>query len=565
MDKRQKNLMEIVEKIGFLSKKKLNEAVEEQNRSGERLASILVKFGHLNKEDMGIALANQFNMEAVKLSQKELPAELLKNFDADLVKTHRFIPIEKVRGGLTIAIDNPLNLFALPYLEALLKCKLKAFLTTSRELNEALEKFFGAGESRITSLYKKLREEDLHITREEEQLEELQPDDAPIIKLVHLLILEAFRSRASDIHLEPLENRFRVRYRIDGVLHDAPGPPKRLEGAVISRVKIMAGMDIAEKRLPQDGRIKVSLSGKDLDLRVSTLPGLYGESVVLRILDRSSLIKDLTELGFSVRDQKKFEELLTITNGIILVTGPTGSGKTTTLYSALTRLNQPDRKIITVENPIEYQISGINQVEVRPFIGLTFAQSLRSILRQAPNIIMIGEIRDLETAEIAIRAALTGHLVLSTLHTNDAPGAITRLIDMGIKPFLAASSLRAVLSQRLVRKICSYCKESYQPALNELREVGLKEGDIPGITFCRGKGCPECNQTGYRDRIGIFELLVLSEELRDLIYHNPSSSQIREIAQKEGMFTLRDDGWAKVFGGITTLTEVLRVTVGDVD
>ncbi len=560
-----KILVKIAEKIGFLSKKKLNEAMEEQKRTGERLPAVLVRLGYLAKEELGIALANQFNMETVKLSEKEISIELLKSFDAELVKRHRFIPLEKEKGKLIVAIDNPLNLFAFSYLENQLKCKMNAFLITPKELDQALEKFFGFEEPRITSLYKKLRDEDLHIEGFGDELEETPADDAPIIKLVHVLILEGFRSRASDIHLEPLENRFRIRYRIDGVLHDAPGPPKRLEAAIISRVKIMARMDIAEKRLPQDGRIKIKLAGKDLDLRVSTLPGLYGESVVLRILDRSSLLKDMADLGFSLRDQKEFEKLLGITNGIILVTGPTGSGKTTTLYSALSRLNQADRKIVTVEDPIEYQISGINQVEVKPYIGLTFAQSLRSILRQAPDILMIGEIRDLETAEIAIRSALTGHLVLSTLHTNDACSAVTRLIDMGVKPFLVASSLRAVLSQRLVRKICSYCKEAYQPSLNELTEVGLKEGDIPEVTFYRGKGCPKCNQTGFRERIAIFELLLMSEQLRKIIYGKPSSTQIKDIAQKEGMFTLREDGWAKVFAGITTLTEVSRVTIGDDD
>jgi len=562
---RQNILIKIVERLGFLSKKQLNEALEEQKKTGERLSAILVRLGHLSKEDLGIALANQFNMEKIKLSEKELSPELLKNFDSNFIQTHRFIPIEKTRKVLTVAIDNPLSLFAFPYLEKKVQYKLTGLLVTPQELDKALEKFFGVEESRITTLYNTLREEDLRIEGEEEIFEDIQPDDAPVVKLVRLLILEAFRSRASDIHLEPLENRFRVRYRIDGVLHDVPGPPKRLEAAVISRVKIMARMDIAEKRLPQDGRIKINVSGKDLDLRVSTLPGLYGESVVLRILDRSSLLKDLTELGFSIRDQKKFEDLLNVTNGIILVTGPTGSGKTTTLYSALSRLNKPDRKIITVEDPIEYQISGINQVEVRPDVGLTFAESLRSILRQAPDILMIGEIRDLETAEIAIRAALTGHLVLSTLHTNDAPGAVTRLVDMEIEPFLVASSLRVVLSQRLVRTICPHCKEAYQPTLNELKQVGLKEGDIPDITFYRGKGCPECNQTGFRGRIGIFELLIMNDELRNVIYHRPPSTEIREIAQKEGMLALREDGWGKVFAGITTLTEVARVTVGDTD
>ncbi|NOX96986.1 MAG: Flp pilus assembly complex ATPase component, partial [Nitrospirae bacterium] len=347
--------------------------------------------------------------------------------------------------------------------------------------------------------------------------------------------------------------------------YEVPAPPKRLQGSVISRVKIMAGIDIAERRLPQDGRIKLNLLGKEVDLRVSTLPTLHGESVVLRILDKSSLLLDLSDLGFLPEDKAQFEHLLSLPNGIILVTGPTGSGKTTTLYACLNKINQPDKKLISVEEPVEYQLSGINQTQVKTEIGLTFARVLREILRQAPDIIMVGEIRDRETAEIAIRAALTGHMVLSTLHTNDAPSAMTRLIDMGIKPFLASSSIQGIMAQRLVRVICPACKESYQPPDDELIEIGLSLEDVSGLKFYRGKGCPECNQLGYRGRQGIFEVLIVSDPIRNLVLKRASSAEIREKARSLGMRTLREDGWQKVFKGVTTVAEVVRVTQMDVE
>ena len=385
----------------------------------------------------------------------------------------------------------------------------------------------------------------------------------PIIRLVGLILTEALRRRASDIHLEPLKDRFRVRYRIDGVCHEVLTPPRTLQGLVLSRIKIMAGMDIAEKRLPQDGRIRIRLSGKEIDLRVSSLPGLYGESIVMRILDKSTLLLDLEKLGFSRQDQLKFESLITLPHGIILVTGPTGSGKTTTLYAVLGRINRPDRKLITVEEPVEYQLTGINQAQVKPEIGLTFAKILREMLRQAPDIIMVGEIRDTETAQIAVSAALTGHLVLSTLHTNDAPGAMTRLIDMGVPSFLVASSVQGVLAQRLVRKICSNCKEPYTPSSYELMEIGLP--DTGGKKFFRGRGCDVCNQTGYHGREAIFEILPVTDEIRELVIHNAPSAEIRQKARELGMKTLREDGWEKVFSGETTVTEVARVTGSDIE
>ena len=387
--------------------------------------------------------------------------------------------------------------------------------------------------------------------------------DSQIIKLVSLIILEAQRNRASDIHLEPMEKRFRVRYRIDGVLREVQNPPKKLQPVIISRLKLMAGMKLAEKRVPQDGRIQINAAGEDLDLRVSTVPASHGESIVMRILSKQSLQLGLAKLGLFADDQQVFEKVISMPDGIILITGPTGSGKTTTLYACLNHLNRPDRKIITVEDPVEYQISGINQVHVREDIGLTFPAVLRSILRQAPNIIMVGEIRDFDTAEIAINASLTGHLVFSTLHTNDAPSAIARLLDLGVKPFLLASSLRCTMAQRLVRVICEKCKEPYTPAESELKGLGPAVAQFTNVQLSRGKGCSACGQSGYFGRKGIYEIFVITEEVQSLIYRQLPASDLRIKARELGMRTLREDGLRKVLSGITTLEEVIGVTLGD--
>jgi len=389
--------------------------------------------------------------------------------------------------------------------------------------------------------------------------------DAPLIKLVNSLIVEAFKMRASDIHLEPLPKRFRLRYRIDGVLHEMKAPPKRLQAAILSRLKIQSNMSISEHRVPQDGRIQTAVGGKLIDLRVSCLPTNHGESIVMRILDKEGLRLGLPELGFFTDDQQTFERLIALPDGILLVTGPTGSGKTTTLYSCLHFINRPDRKIITVEDPVEYLLAGINQVQVNDVVGLTFGAALRSILRQAPNVIMIGEIRDLETATIAINASLTGHLVFSTLHTNDAPSAVTRLIDIGVKPFLVASSTRGLMAQRLVRKVCRQCAAPYVPTEAEMRTLGMDAGQLHGATFLHGKGCANCTNTGYRGRFGIFEIFVIDDEARKLIYEKVPASVLRTRAREMGMRTLREDGVRKAQAGMTTPDEVIRATVGDMD
>jgi type IV pilus assembly protein PilB len=438
------------------------------------------------------------------------------------------------------------------------------------DIEAALTKYYGTVDD-LSSIMNEATEANIELTGAAAEKTKLDDDqeatdaDAPIIKLVSMIILDAFRSRASDIHIEPLERKLRIRYRIDGVLQEVESPPKRLQPAIISRLKIMANMSIAEKRVPQDGRIRIPVMGRSLDLRVSSIPTVHGESIVMRILDKQSVMLGLPQLGFFTDDQQTFEQLISLPDGIIMVTGPTGSGKTTTLYACLNTINRPDRKIITVEDPVEYELAGINQVHVHAEIGLTFAAALRSILRQAPNIIMIGEIRDLETAQIAVNASLTGHLVFSTLHTNDAPSAITRLLDIGIKPFLIASSMRAVMAQRLVRKVCKNCAQPYQPTASEIRALELTPQMLAGATMMRGRGCAECSNTGCRGRLGIFEIFVLNDEIRRMIYDKATASEIRRRARELGMRTLREDGVRKVLAGMTTPEEVISITAKDED
>ncbi len=560
---KRKRLGEILQDVGLITENQLQLALEEQKVTRESLGTILIKMGVITSSALCNALASQFGMDMIELKHLQIKDEVLKKVPAVIARRQRIIPIEMSNNTITVAMANPLDFLSVDNLCAMLGCDVKGVLTTTEDINTALEKYYGTEEKTVDTMLTELSEADINIESREEKDEE-DTEDAAVVKLVSLIILEAFRARSSDIHIEPLENKLRIRYRIDGVLHEVPGPPRKLRGSVTSRIKIMSNMDIAQKRMPQDGRIKLNLLGKEVDLRVSTLPGLYGESIVLRILDKSSLLLGLEELGFYRDDQGKFESILKMANGIILVTGPTGSGKTTTLYACLHKLNNPDKKLITVEEPVEYLVSGINQTQVRTDIGLTFASVLRAMLRQAPDIIMVGEIRDLDTAEIAIRAALTGHLVFSTLHTNDAPGAITRLVDIGIKPFLVASSVQGIMAQRLVRLICKNCKEPYEPRADEMIELGIDPSSKGKVNIYRGKGCSECNHTGYKGRAGIFELMRMSHSIQEMIMKNVSSAEIRELARKEGMKTLREDGMRKVLAGETTLSEVLRITQTDI-
>ena len=562
MTNKPRGLAEILLANKLITKEALQEALKEEKRKEESLSEILIRKGTVSPENLCKALSLQFNLRIVKPSTTNIEEKIIGQIPQSVVRRHNIFPIEKKGNTITVTISDPRSLPVLDNLRVLLGCEIEPVLATKEEISTAIDNYYGPAEDTAEAIIGESKDdEDTDIA----QAEDVKEEDAPIIRLVGLILMEALRKRASDIHLEPLKDRFRVRYRIDGICREALTPPKGLQGLIISRIKIMAGIDIAEKRLPQDGRIRIKLLGKEIDLRVSTLPGLYGESVVMRILDKSTLLVDLEKLGFSRQDQRKFESLITLPHGIILVTGPTGSGKTTTLYAVLGRINRSDRKLITVEEPVEYQLTGINQAQVRPEIGLTFARILREMLRQAPDIIMVGEIRDTETAQIAVSAALTGHLVFSTLHTNDAPGAMTRLIDMGITPFLVASSIQGVMAQRLVRKICSNCKEPYTPAPHELMEIGLPVDDTPSEEFFRGRGCNRCNQSGYRGRGAIFEILPVTDEIRDLIIHNASSAEIRQKARELGMKTLREDGWEKVFSGETTITEVARVTGSDIE
>ena len=560
-------ILEILENVGLISREQAVAARQIAAQEDEPVMDVLAREGAVSKLDMLKALAGQFGMETITLTGLDIPREVLDMVPGDVAQRYKVVPVFKHESILTVAIGDPLDVDTLDGLRYVLKCNVEGVVAPPEEIEKAIANYYGRATGAVEGMLQEITEGTLALPEDvKKQLvgdENVTESDAPIIKLVSLIIMEAFRSRASDIHLEPMPKKFRVRYRIDGVLHEVDSPPKRLQSAIISRVKIMANMSIAEKRVPQDGRIQINVMGRDLDLRVSSIPTNHGESIVMRILDKAGIALGLPQLGFFSDDQQIFERLITLSDGIILVTGPTGSGKTTTLYACLNTINKPDRKIITVEDPVEYQMSGINQVQVRSDIGMTFSAALRAILRQAPNIIMIGEIRDMETAEIAVNASLTGHLVFSTLHTNDAPSAVTRMIDIGVKPFLVASSTRAIMAQRLVRKICEKCKEPYQPQEAELRLLGPAAKQLASAQLFHGKGCADCQFTGYRGRLGIYEIFQIDDQVRNLIFEQVSSTELRIKARELGMRTLREDGLRKVVAGITTLEEVLRVTMGD--
>jgi len=563
---RSRLIGEYLRSIGILDESQLKSVLKSQLESGSRLSEVLSGVGFMQTEQLRDLIVQEFSLVNAPIFDMEIPFDILSKIKPAVAYRHKIVPIKFENEVLTVATDDPLNLLAQDNLESFTGMKLDFMLCSGTNINIALEKHYGGSKNILDAVAQK-QDETAEVSFKGvagEVVKEEQKDEAPIIKLVTQIISEAVKNRASDIHVEPLEDKFRVRYRIDGVLHEVPGPPKQLQPSILSRLKIMAGMNIAEKRLPQDGRIRIQGMGKDLDLRVSTLPALYGESVVMRILDKSSFMLGLAELGFLHEDADTFEKLIHLPYGMLLITGPTGSGKTTTLYAALSYINKPNKKLITVEDPVEYQISGINQVHVRPSIGLTFASGLRTMLRQAPDVIMVGEIRDFETGSIAIQAALTGHLLFSTLHTNDAAGAFTRLIDMGVKSYLVSSTVQAVMAQRLVRKICQNCKEPYKPSFEELYVLGNKTGDPKAeeMQLFKGKGCKMCNYTGYKGRIGIFELLVNNDEIREMIVKRLSSYEIRDAARRNGMKLLREDGLNKVKEGITTISEVIRITHG---
>jgi general secretion pathway protein E/type IV pilus assembly protein PilB len=560
-------LIDLLIDMGQLSEEQVAPVREEAASNGEGLVHLLLEKKIIRPIDVAQAKANHFGYEFINLSDIRLTDDVISSVPRNIAKRYRAVPVARHDHTVVIALADPSDLDVIDALQRMVNADVELRVAVDEDITAALNKYYGAADDSVATMIQDITEGEVEIGAPSKK--DVADDgatveaDAPIIKLVNTLIVEAFKARASDIHLEPLTKTFRVRYRIDGVLHEMKSPPKRLQASIISRLKIQSNMSIAERRIPQDGRIQTQVGGKLIDLRVSCVPTNHGESIVMRILDKEGLRLGLPELGFFTDDQQTFERLIGLPDGILLVTGPTGSGKTTTLYSCLNFINRPDRKIITVEDPVEYLLAGINQVQVSEVVGLTFAGALRAMLRQAPNVIMLGEIRDIETASIAINASLTGHLVFSTLHTNDAPGAVTRLIDIGVKPFLVASSVRALMAQRLVRKVCRKCAAPYQPSESEMESLDLDPAKASGATFMRGKGCNDCNKTTYRGRFGIFEIFVIDDEARKLIYDRVPSSVLRARAREMGMRTLREDGARKVMAGLTTAEEVIRATVGD--
>lgn len=519
----------------------------------------------ISQKHIAQVLAEEFNMEMVELSDVRVSAQALEIVPFELANRYKVIPLEADDSEVELAVFDPLDMDAIDSISHVIKRSIVCRVAPLEEIEKAIHQYYeGAHAEEVDSIFSEMEDPDaLPSQIELPSAEGASEEEAPIIKYVHMVISEALKRRASDIHMEPLEKRFRVRYRIDGVLHEVENPPKRLQPSIVSRIKLMSNVSIAEKRVPQDGRINIKVGAKVIDLRVSTLPTAFGESIVMRILDKESLRLGLPELGFFSDDQAAFERIIALPDGVFLVTGPTGSGKSTTLYSALNYINHPDRKIITVEDPVEYEMAGVNQVQVRREVGMTFAAALRSMLRQAPNIIMVGEIRDKETAEIAINAALTGHMVFSTLHTNDAPSAVSRLIDIGIKPFLVAAAVRAVLAQRLVRRNCPNCRASCEHDEKLLNSLGIRPDQMSDASFMKGQGCLKCNGTGFRGRVGIFEMFNVNEELQSMIYEEASLVALRDKAREMGMRNMREDGIRKVIAGVTTPQEVLHATVSD--
>ncbi|HET8759614.1 MAG TPA: type II secretion system ATPase GspE [Nitrospiria bacterium] len=558
----------LVAKLGVTSEQ-IDEALAVQREKGGRIGDILVRLGHVKEEAVLEALAEQLSLPYRRhLSTADIDRGLLVKVPIAFAKRYEILPLREVGGVVHVATAQPLVTAPLDDVRLLLAKPVTPVVVPSRDIvsciNQAYERAGDSAEQVIEDLGAESLDSLATALREEPRDLLEAADEAPIIKLVNSLLFEAAKKRASDIHVEPFERDLLIRYRIDGILYNVLTPPKRLQASIISRIKIMAGLNIAEKRLPQDGRISIKIAGRDVDIRVSAIPTAHGERLVLRLLDKGTLLLQLTEIGLDAERLKTLNRLIRLSHGIVLVTGPTGSGKTTTLYAALNTINAPDKNIITIEDPIEYQLRGVGQMQVNPKINLTFAAGLRSILRQDPDVIMVGEIRDGETAEIAIHASLTGHLVFSTLHTNDAAGAITRLLDMGIEPFLVASSLVAIVAQRLVRALCPACRHPYHPNGDELAKLGIRSDRTPEPTCFRAVGCAECLSTGYRGRTGIYEILVLDDDLRALILSKADANAIKARAMEHGMRTLREDGAQKVLSGVTTTEEVLRVTAEDV-
>jgi len=563
-------LIETMLDMGLLTHEQVETGRAEAEAAGDGVLDTLVKGGSLDAAMVTMAKATYFGAEAVNLSELTLSDDVLSLVPRHVAKKFNVVPVgQSDIGSVVVALSDPSDIDAVDGLRHALNRDVELRVTSSQDLEAAINRYYGGtarDDGGISKMIQDITEGEVEITTFKGDVAgdtDAVDADAPIIKLVNQIIVDAFKKRASDIHLEPLAKRFRLRFRIDGVCVEEPDLPKRLQAPIIARLKIQSNMSIAERRIPQDGRIQTNVGGKTIDLRVNCLPTQHGESIVMRILDKSGLKLGLGELGFFADDQATFERLVGLPDGILLVTGPTGSGKTTTLYSCLNYINRPDRKIITVEDPVEYMLAGINQVQVHEQIGFTFASALRSMLRQSPNVIMLGEIRDLETASIAINASLTGHLVFSTLHTNDAPSAVSRLIDIGVKPFLVASSARCLMAQRLVRKICKNCVQPHTLSEQECLALNITPEMLAQATPRKGRGCPECNKTGHRGRFGIFEIFLINDEARRMIFDKVPSNVLRNKAREMGMRSLREDGTRKVLTGLTTVDEVVRATVTD--
>ena len=556
---------EMLLKGNIISPEQLRSALDTQKKTKERIGSVLVKSGFIKEQELLAFLGRQFNVPVVDLSKYEINAEVVRLLPEEMVQKNLALPINRVGAKLIVAVADPSNMAIIDAIGFKTGYAVELVLASEKDITTAINKYFDQSMD-FKDIISEL-DEDLEVVREEDfeaTDQESRVDDAPVVKLANFVLTDAIKRRASDIHIEPYEKEFRVRYRVDGVLYEVMRPPLKLRNALSSRLKIMSSLDIAERRLPQDGRIKLKVGkGREMDFRVSVLPTIYGEKIVLRLLDKASLQLDMTKLGFEVESLKDFQEAIHRPFGMILVTGPTGSGKTTTLYSALADLNKTTDNISTAEDPVEYNFAGINQVQIKEEIGLTFAAALRSFLRQDPDIIMVGEIRDYETAEIGVKAALTGHLVLSTLHTNDAPSTVTRLLNMGIEPFLVSSSLNLILAQRLARRICQNCKEELKIPPKALLDAGMKPERLKFARPSRGKGCDDCNGTGFRGRVALYEVMPVKEDLKDLILRGGSALEVKREAIRLGMKTLRQSGLSKIEEGVTTLEEVLRVTAPD--
>lgn len=560
-------LGELLVRENLISMDQLRRAQGEQSKSGKRLGYSLTKLGYIAENDLTDFLSKQYGVPSINLSEFEIDPEIIKVVPEDVCRKHMVVPVDRQGASLIVAMSDPSNIFAIDELKFITNLSIEVVVASEVAIEEAIETYY-ANQVSYDDVMEEFEESEISFGSDDEDVNivdlERASGEAPVIRLVNYILLNAIKKGASDIHVEPYEKSFRVRYRIDGVLYAELSPPLKLKNAIISRLKIMSQLDIAERRLPQDGRIKLKLGkGKELDFRVSVLPTLFGEKVVLRLLDKSNLQLDMTKLGFEPNPLKDFKNAIHMPYGMVLVTGPTGSGKTTTLYSALTELNQVTENISTAEDPVEYNLPGINQVQQREDIGLNFAASLRSFLRQDPDIIMVGEIRDYETAEVAIKAALTGHLVLSTLHTNDAPSTVTRLLNMGIEPFLVTASLNLVLAQRLARKVCSECKTPVEVNAQALIDMGMKPESATKAQLYKGVGCRNCNNTGYKGRIALYEVLPFRDELKELVLQGASSAELKAESIRLGMKTLRMAGLTKLLEGVTTMEEVLRVSSAD--